>query len=240
LLKSRFVGGHPGPHTDACFVYDHSIAPGTGLQWKTFPSLPDGRSGGGLCYSKTRNALVYAGGAERPSSTVYIDYPHTWMYLLGNHGTAAAGWKPMKDRPILSNHMSYVAAKDEAGRERLFYLGGQKAENEKTGNVADNYEYNATQNVWTQRRAMPVARGHASSSTRAISCGFLVAGGTTNRGKTKDISYYDIPSDTWTQVGLLPAVVNTPVCDVDFVNGYLYCETGLPLAQYSYRVRIDV
>jgi hypothetical protein len=49
---------------------------------------------------------------------------------------------------------------------------------------------------------MPFPHGHASSSTIAVSCSFIMVGGITNgTGKTKEIMYYDIPSNTWTKVG---------------------------------------
>jgi hypothetical protein len=234
-LSPRFIGGHPGPHTDACFVYDHAIAPGSGNQWSSLPPLPSGRSGGGLDYSGTLNALIYAGGAQRDSN--YVDFPHTWMYVLGS----SAGWVRKTDIPFLSNHMSYVSAVDHLGRERLYFLGGQMAEDESDGNIDDNYEYDPINDTWIERARMPFARGHASSSTQAISCGYIVVAGTRNgTGRTRDISYYDIPTDTWTKIGDLDAAINTPVCDIDFVRGYLYCETGWVGSMYSSRIRIEV
>jgi hypothetical protein len=218
----RFTGGHPGPHTDACFVYDHTIAPGTNRQWSRLPSLPLGRAGGGLTYSKAVNAIIYAGGTQ----SGFKDFPDTWMYVLGS----SAGWVKKANIPYLSNHKSYVTAIDNMGKERLFYLGGQKGGNEGNGNVDDNYEYDPVNDRWIAGAKMPFARGHASSSTRAVSCGFIVAAGTRNAtGKIKDISYFDIPTNKWTSIGELDGNVNTPVCDIDFVNGYLYCERGKAL-----------
>jgi hypothetical protein len=233
----RFTGGHPGPHTDACFVYDHAIAPGTNSQWSRLPSLPMGRAGGGLTYSKVFNAIIYAGGAQRNNSTK--DFPDTWMYVLGS----SAGWVRKANIPYLSNHKSYVSAVDNMGKERLFYLGGQKGGNEGDGNVDDNYEYDPINDRWIERAKMLFGRGHANSSTRAVSCGFIIAAGTRNvltvnvTGKINDIHYYDIPTNTWTSIGGLDRNVNTPVCDIDFVNGYLYCLTP---GQTSKRIKIVV
>ena len=85
---------------------------------------------------------------------------------------------------------------------------------------------------------MPFTRGHASSSTRAMGCGFIIAGGSTNEnGKTKDISFYDITTDTWTKIGELPNAINTPVCDIG-VDGYLYCESGWPNGTFSHKRKI--
>jgi hypothetical protein len=215
----RFTGGHPGPHTDACFVYDHAIAPGTNRQWSRLPSLPMGRSGGGLTYSKVFNAIIFAGGAQRDDG--YEDFPDTWMHVLGS-----AGWVRKANIPYLSNHKSYATAVDNMGKERLFYLGGQTEGQESNGNVDDNYEYDPINDRWIARAKMPFGRGHANSSTRAVSCGFIVAAGTRNgSGKTLDISYFDIPTNKWTSIGEMDDKDNTPVCDIDFVNGYFYCAT---------------
>ena len=37
-------------------------------------------------------------------------------------------------------------------------------------------------------------------------------------GKTGDISYYDIDSDSWSYVGDLEKDVNTPVCDIAYLD----------------------
>jgi N-acetylneuraminic acid mutarotase len=230
-----YVGGDPGPHTDKCFVYDHSKAPGTG-QWSTFPSLPAGRAGAGMVYDSTRNALIFAGGATRPNagSSYAIDHPDTWMYSFAN---ATAGWVKKADLPFLANHLSFVTAKDNTGKERHYWMGGQVGADEPNGNRAENYEWDAQGEKWIQRRSMPIPRGHAAASTRAIGCGFFIAGGTTNGNgslnKTSDLSYYDTPSDTWTKIGDLPAAINTPVCDIK--NDAVYCESGYATGLFSYK-----
>ena len=135
--------------------------------------------------------------------------------------------------------MSFVSAKDGTGKQRLFFLGGQVGENEWTGNVKDNYEWNVNSESWIKRQDMPFTRDHAGSSTVAIGCGFIVAGGSTNEfGKTKDISYYDIPTDTWTMIGELPNAINTPVCA--YGDGQLFCESGWTQGNFSYRRQIQV
>jgi hypothetical protein len=123
-MCGRYVGADPGPHTDKCFVYNHSITPGTTGQWSTFPSLPAGRAGGGMVYDSTRNALIFAGGGTRPDagSSYSIDHLDTWMYSFAN---ATAGWVKKADIPLLANHMSFVTAKDDTGKEGHYFLGGQ-------------------------------------------------------------------------------------------------------------------
>jgi hypothetical protein len=235
-FSSRFVGGHPGPDTDVCFVYDHSIAPGNGQQWQSMPSLPDGRSGGGLVLSKRINALIYSGGAKRPSAAQYDDFPHTWILPLNG----GSGWRRSTDIPFLSNHKSSVTAIDERGAERHYFLGGQERGNENGGNVADNYEFDPVNEVWIKRHDMIFGRGHSSESTLHISCGYVIMAGTANDGKTKEIHYYDIPSDSWTRIGEFPAFINTPVCAIDYENGMLYCETGYVSGRFSEKIKIEV
>ena len=241
FMCGGYVGGVPGPHTDKCFIYDHAVAPGAGNQWSTFASLPGGgRAGGAMLYDTSRQALFYTAGAQRPftDSRHADDFSDTWMYSFNNPGL---GWTVMVTAqiPFLGNHMSYVTAKDPFGRERHFCLGGQKGENEALGNNKDNYEWDAENEAWFKRQSMPFSRGHASSSTRAIGCGFVIAGGTTNEfNQTADVSYYDIPTDTWTSIGLLPLPINTPVCD--FSNGYLHCQSGYANAKFAYRRPIVV
>jgi Kelch motif len=78
-----FVGGQPGPETSDCFVYNHSQQPGLGKQWSQWPSLPEGRAGGGLIYDKQRRALLFASGARRPTTgnVAAVDYKTTWTSL---------------------------------------------------------------------------------------------------------------------------------------------------------------
>jgi Kelch motif len=232
-----YVGGHPGPETSDCFVYNHSQPPGQRKQWSRWPSLPEGRAGGGLIYDKQRRVLLFASGARRPKAgnADAVDYNTTWMYALDR---PAAGWVRKADMPYSANHMSYVTVVDPlTARPRHFFLGGQVGENEYTGNVVDNLEWDAAKEVWLRRKSMPMTRGHAASSTRAVGCGFIIAAGSTNEnGKTADVSYYDIPTDTWTSVGKLPNSINTPVCDIS--GGYLYCESGWTGSTWSYRRQI--
>lgn len=179
-----------------------------------------------MVYSPERNALIFAGGAERPvpGNPNAEDYQHAWMYEFGK---ANLGWQELTDIPFLANHMSYVTTKDASGKSRLYFVAGQVGENEKSGNVKDNYEFDVASETWIQRKDMPFTRGHASSSTNGVPCGYIIAGGSTNEmGKTADIHYYDIGSDSWTKIGELPGSVNTPVCDIDFEGGMYWCETG--------------
>jgi N-acetylneuraminic acid mutarotase len=232
-----YAGGGIGMHTGVCMVYDHSQPRGRGQQWSTFTSLPDnGRGGGGMVYDSALNALIFSGGAIRPipQQRTAKDQNTTWMYNLS---TPLKGWVRKAPMPFLANHMSSVTAKDASGKERHYFTGGQKGEQERDGNQAQHFEYDAINDQWFARTNMTIPRSHAASSTRAIGCGFIIVAGCTNGGlKISDISYYDVPSNTWTKIGDLSSALNTPVCDVS--NGVLYCDTGWDSGRFSKKIGI--
>lgn len=231
-----YVGGNIGTETDVCMEYDH--AADAGRQWRLIEPLPQGRAGGGMVYDSSLNSLLFSAGATRPRPGISIAYDHadSWLYNLSD---PLSGWVNRTEIPFYGNHVGFVTARDEFNRERHFFVGGQQGEEEHTGNTRENYEWIASNDTWAARRSMPLSRGHAASATKAIACGFMVIGGTTNEhGMTKDISFYDIPSNSWTTTGSLPSAVNTAVCE--YGGGYLYCETGWAEGHYSVRRKMDL
>jgi len=233
--------------SDECYVFDHQASAGN--QWTALPNLPNGgRGGGGLVYIHEANSLVYAGGATR-SGWVFSDKTEAWILDLGNLN---AGWSATTNIPFAANHLSAVTAKDGSGAWRTYFMGGQVEEKEGSSENKDLYEFVYNPNgadQWVKRADMPVTQDHASSSTKAYGCGFIIAGGTQNGGgkvryyavlhtntvdeflilhqsffkQTKDISYYDPldgPNGKWTKIGDLPSAINTPVCDFSLdING---------------------
>lgn len=87
-----------------------------------------------MVYDAQSNALIFAGGAERPKAgnPNAVDYKHAWKFELSKPNL---GWQEVTDIPFLSNHMSYVTTKDASGKPRHFFVGGQIGENEFTGNI---------------------------------------------------------------------------------------------------------
>jgi len=219
-------------------VYDHSKP--SGQQWSSLPDLPEGRAGGGAFYDSKANALLFGAGAQRPQSgnRFAVDYDDTWMYSFDNPG---AGWVPKANSIFKANHMQYVTAIDAAGQERHYFVGGQEGADEENGNVGDLAEYDFEADQWYKRADMPIPRSHATSSTRPYGCGFLIVSGTTNDAqRTADISYYDPEADKWHSIGQLPNGLNTPVCDVNSIDGedWLFCETGWIGTDFSFKRRI--
>jgi N-acetylneuraminic acid mutarotase len=242
--KVYFCGGyqgpHPGPHVPYCFVYDHSKPPGTG-QWSNFTFLPNGgTAGAGMIYDSVRNMLFYSGGGQRliPNSVHPIDVNDTWKISLSD---PSSGWVASTPIPYSANHLSYVTHIDAIGNERHFFLGGQQQEDESNGNLAENYEFVAASETWIRRADLPFPRGHTAASTRAIGCGFIIGGGSANSNSTSkyriaDVSYYDIPSDTWTAgIGTLPQEGATPIV-VIHPKGYMHFVNAAPS---SFRRRIS-
>jgi hypothetical protein len=240
-LCGGYSGGTPGPHVPNCYVYDHNKRPGTG-QWSKIHDLPShGTGGAGIIYDDKTQALYYVGGAQRPFPGVLFanDTNKVWKYSL-NH--TELGWVASTPIPYLGNHISYVSAKDASGTRRHFLLGGQSGEDERLGNLADVYEFFPETATWIRRASMPFGRSHSTASVRAIGCGFIVAGGAINNfagGKklqTTDVSYYDIPTNTWTSIGNLRYAMVTPIIDIDR-NGYFHF---VDTRSRSYRRRIAV
>jgi len=219
-------------------VYNHA-AP-AGQQWSRLPDLPQGRAGGGAFYDAKANALLFSAGCIRPfeKNRYAEDQDDTWAFYFNNPG---AGWVRKADSLIYANHLQYTTAIDSKGKPRHFIMGGQLGQDEHDGNIGEMYEYSFEANQWYARADMPIPRSHASSSTRAYGCGFLIISGTTNAGqRVSDISYYDPEADKWTSIGEVPTGLNTPVCDINTVNGedWLFCETGWTATDYSYKTRI--
>ena len=245
--KLYLLGGYLGANIGAdgigqeiadVLVYDHSALPGN--QWSRLPNLPAGRAGGGVFYDSTANALLYGAGAIRPNSgqRYAVDQPETWVYSFGN---PSDGWVRKADVIFKANHMQYVTAKDANGNERHYFVGGQVGQDEANGNLNDLAEYNFLQDTWTRRTNMTVPRSHATASTRAYGCGFLIISGTTNgQVRTRDISFYNPTDDTWTYIGDLPNGLNAPVCVITEIDGsdWVMCETGWTNNNYSRRRRI--
>jgi hypothetical protein len=238
-----YVGGEPGAATNACFKYNHTILPGGGEQWSRLPNLPEERGGGGMVYDSGENALYFSAGAIRPNAggTYTVDQPDTWMLDLDDveDPNTVAEWKDLAPAKYTANHIGFVSAKDKAGMERHFFYGGQDGHGEYDGNYADLYEFLPSSNKWEARQSMPFARGHTSSSTVAIGCGFLIAGGAKNGGgKTSDVTFFDIDEDKWTKIGQLPDAINTPVCDI--TGDWLYCQSGHIDGNFSVRRKIMI
>ena len=228
-LKVYLCGGYsvyPGPHRNSCYVYDHAIAPGSGSQWSTLANIPIGSAGAGMIYDAASNTLFYSGGRQSYnfSNPGTFDVTHTWKYSFDH---PSVGWVASTPIPYMANHQSAVTHTDSFGKQRHFYLGGQERLYECCRNKNETYEFITSTETWVRRSSMPLARGHATASTRSIGCGFIIAGGSVNSpigilNRTTDMSYYDIPSDCWTRIGDVPFPGATPVVVIPPNSGFIH------------------
>ena len=216
-----------------CLVFDLNAPRGS--QWKAITGLPAPRGGGGLVYSASENKLIFAGGAIRPTvgAGKAVDQKEAWAYDLGQG--LSGTWVPLANFPYLANHLSFTKANDENGMEHVYFLNGQLGQNQQSGNIDLVYEYSFASSAWIQRQSSDLTRGHASSSTFGYGCGLITIAGKTNEvGGTGDIAYYHIPTNTWTSIGNLDVMANTPVCIVykDLSNAdWIHCESPRSLSR---------
>ena len=236
-ICGAYVGPNPGPDSKVCLKF--TPAAPKGQQWVRLPDMPGGRGGGGMNHIKETNSLVFATGATR-SGWHTVDYNTTFELQLDN---LAAGWSLRQDIPYKGNHVSHVAAYYQ-GQPRYYWLGGQLTGNEGNGNQKDLVEWDQATKTWIRRADMNLARGHASTSTVAYGCGFIMAGGAINGDtQTADISYYGIDTNSWTSIGQLPNSITTPACDiVRNVTGsdWIYCQTGFVWGFFNKKIRISL
>jgi hypothetical protein len=233
-----YIGGNDYPSGADCFKYNHSSPKGS--QWSILPSLPEKRAGGGMVYDSKRDSLIYASGAYRHSwvgDPETVDKDNVWELSLGN---ISRGWMNKTSIPYIANHVGYSTVRLLNGDERHFFLGGQKGQTESGGNFDKNFEYIVANDSWIERKNMPFARGHFSSSVSTYRhCGFFIAAGAVNGGnyeKTSDISYYSLANDEWTHIGNLPYALNSPVCVIS--GEYYYCQSGWVNSDFSLRRKI--
>ena len=213
-----YLGIRPGRQVASCFVYDQSKAPGNG-QWSTFTNLPKGSAGAGMIFDGATRMLYYSGGGQRrtPGSIDTTDVSFTWKISID---TPSSGWVRSTPFPFKANHLSAVTTTTTMGQERHFFVGGQIGENELDGNVGDMFEFLPSTERWIRRASLPSNRSHTTISTRAIGCGFIMAGGTLNsitekKNRTSEILYYDVPTNSWLTIGSIPLPGATPPVFID-------------------------
>jgi len=232
IQAGGLVGGARPDHVPINDVYKFDFDT---MKWSKLPDLPMTLFGGGMVYDEGRNQLIHSMGAYTGK---FADSYDTFVLDLDD---IAAGWTEKTPAPFSGNHAAAVTAEDGNGNKRHFFMGGQMGGNESQGNTKHLMEYDVTTDSWITHADMPIARGHASWSADAISCGFILAGGTINatpRTRTTDISFYDISTDQWTEsIGQLPGNAASPICE--FYKDYLYC---IPVSSGNtgYRIKVVV
>lgn len=215
-LAGGFVGERSYEVTAAVWRYDTRAN-----AWAAAAPLPAARSAGGLV--RLGRQLHFFGGAGLRLQQDFAD--HWVLDLDAAPGTPGAAWRPLTPLPVARNHFGYAAVNN-----RIYCIGGQFLENEKSGNVALVHAYNPSTNQWSAVASLPFPLSHTHTTTVVIKGRIVTVGGKTNDPvfpKTvADVLSYDRARNVWVALPSLPDVRQAPAAQV--VRNRLYVTTGTP------------
>jgi N-acetylneuraminic acid mutarotase len=168
-------------------------------QYFELPPLPAARGAGAAAILGTD--LHFFGGQIRSERSAYVsDSANHWIMDLTN---VEAGWRAAAPLPNMRNHLGGAAADG-----RVFAIGGQKGDDEYSGNQDDVHYYDPATDRWYSAAQLPEPLGHINASTFVHRGHIFTAGGAFNAlNKTNEsnaIYSYDIASDSWTRIATLP------------------------------------
>ena len=204
-----YLGNHPGPGTTHVWVYD-TISDA----WSRGPDLPQARGAGAAAL--VGSSIYFTGGMD---ATRTIDENTTYCLDLTNQ---AAGWVQKADLPNGRNH---VAAASLGGY--FYVIGGQHGQEDGQAAQSEVDQYDPATDSWTVMASLPVTAGksHITSATLVYNGRIVVVGGETGyNDPQRYIVDYDPATNTWNQLGLLPAMRSTVVAGI--INGQLVVTTG--------------
>lgn len=215
-LAGGFLGDHPGPTTNG--VWKYSITNNT---WAAGPKLPAARAGGALV--KLGRELHFFGGGVRAPDGTWVDYGTHWTFDLDN-GTAwrtkTARGQRLAPMPNPRNHMGGVALNG-----KLYAIGGQHREEEKTGAQSEVDVYDPATNRWTVAASMPRPIGHITANIFVRNGRINITSGvTTNSVEIANVIEYDPFTNSWSELPPLPAARQSPVSGA--VNGQIVVTCG--------------
>lgn len=197
-----FEGNHPGPASNAVWKYDTATD-----QWNAGPPLPAARGGGGLV--RVGRTLHYVGGyfgaLQEPSS------PDHWALALDG----GRSWEKRAPLPVSRGHLGVVAR-----GEKIYIVGGSLTHHPNTRDTARVDVYDARSDTWTAVSSLPFPRSHFEPGTFLFGDRIFIVGGRDDQSRTlsemelADITAYDIATDTWREVGMLPYRIRAPVAQV--------------------------
>ncbi|PPK84116.1 putative secreted protein (Por secretion system target) [Neolewinella xylanilytica] len=205
------IGDHPGPVTDAVWLYD--ISENT---WSPGPTLPLRRGGGGL--ARLGNELHYVGGFDEFASCD-VD-----IHLVLDLKALEWGWQDITataPMPMARNHFSTVTLGG-----KLYTIGGQNG-HDGCGGGADNklvHVYDPISNTWDRLADLPAIQSHAEPSTFVHNGKILLVGGSSSGGK--GVWEYDAGENAWSVLtGMqLPVPLLAPAARV--YGGTLFVMNG--------------
>jgi N-acetylneuraminic acid mutarotase len=204
-----YIGNHPGPGTTHVWIYDTDDD-----TWSRGPDLPQARGAGAAAL--VGDTIYFTGGMDE---TRTIDENTTWALNLDEQ---SAGWQQLANLPNGRNH---VAAASLGGY--LYVIGGQHGQEDGQAAQSEVDRYDPTTNTWTVMAPLPTDAGksHITEGTLVYDGRIVVIGGETGyNDPQRYIVDYDPTTNTWSQLGLLPAARSTVVAGIE--NGNLVVATG--------------
>jgi N-acetylneuraminic acid mutarotase len=209
-----FVGERSFVTTANVWKYDAS-----NNTWSAFTPLPTARAAGGLVL--LGRELHFFGGASVMHTRDYGD--HWVLNLDAAPGTAGAQWKDAAPLPNPRNHFGYAAVNG-----RMYAIGGQHFNNEKTGNLADVHTYDPATGKWAAVASLPFGRSHNHTSTVVLNGRIYLFGGQANDPyfprTISDVTAYDPVANAWTALPPLPDVRQATVAQA--IGNTVYVTTG--------------
>ena len=187
--------------------------------WSRFTPLPERRAAGGLV--RLGRELHYFGGASALHTRDYGD--HWVLNLDAAPGTPGARWTPAAPLPNPRNHFGYAALNG-----RIYAIGGQRLNNERTGNFADVHAYDPATAKWSAVASLPLPRSHTHTSTVVLNGRIYLFGGQTNNPyfpqTISDVTRYDPATNAWSALPPLPDVRQAAAAQA--IGQRIYVTTG--------------
>jgi N-acetylneuraminic acid mutarotase len=213
-LLGGYVGDHPGPSTDAVWVYDTTTD-----TYQPGPSLPAPRGAGTAAI--VGRTLHYLGGATRTAGVLDdTDQPEHWVLdldaaVVGPASTdgeplPGATWEARSHLPTLRNHLGSAVLDG-----RIYLIGGQHGHHEADDQERAVEVYDPESETWTAVAGLPVGRGHVMWSVVTHQGHVIVAGGMTDGPVTSALVHaYDPLANVWVRLAGLPQPRKSPVVRV--------------------------
>jgi N-acetylneuraminic acid mutarotase len=179
-------GFHPSGLT-----YAYNVKTNT---WTQGPSLPETIGAGGMAV--VGRELHYWGGRD-------MNNIGTTAHYRLNLDDVAAGWVKDTPIPLTTNHVATATVNGQ-----IYSIGGIINKEETTSNETNVWRYDPSTRQWTAMAPIPVGTGHIASAAAVYGNDIIIAGGEINGSKdimTEAVREYDTVTNTWTQIGNLPA-----------------------------------
>ena len=172
------------------------------------PGSPTGpRGGGGLV--RVVGRCITSAGISGPFRSRRARTTGRWRW------TVTAAPERRAPLPVSRGHFGVVAR-----GETIYIVGGSLTHHPNTRDTARVDVYDASNDTWTAVSSLPFPRSHFEPGTFLFGDRIFIVGGRDDQSRTlsemerADITAYDIATDTWREVGVLPYRIRAPVAQV--------------------------